>query len=169
LQFEDNEVGFVTGRVAASASSVIPTLELITTGSSAPTPTERDPDPSVEDAPPAANVPAKPVRKLLGALPASKLPNSTLIGELKLTVLKARLASIGVQAELVGEGVLICGSGSGSGPGGSSGVVPLEEMVDVVAVRKVARGRVVLEGSASEMYYTVRREVYNLYALVSAA
>lgn len=80
-----------------------------------------------------------------------------MIGELKLTALKSRLASIGVQAELIGEGVLICGTATPSeGFGGS------------VAVRKVGKGKIELEGNVSEVYYTVRREIYNLHALVAA-
>jgi cleavage and polyadenylation specificity factor subunit 2 len=84
-----------------------------------------------------------------------------MIGELKLTALKARLASIGVQAELIGEGVLICGAGAKR----SSTAETLEESV---AVRKTAKGKVELEGNVSEVYYTVRREIYNLHALVAA-
>ena len=85
-----------------------------------------------------------------------------MIGELKLTALKARLAAIGVQAELIGEGVLICGAGAKQGGASDS----LEESV---AVRKTGRGRVELEGNVSDVYYLVRREIYNLHALVAAA
>jgi len=84
-----------------------------------------------------------------------------MIGELKLTALKARLASIGVQAELIGEGVLICGAGARGNTTGDS----LEESV---AVRKTAKGKVELEGNVSEVYYTVRQEIYKLHALVAA-
>lgn len=77
-----------------------------------------------------------------------------MIGELKLTALKSRLASIGVQAELIGEGVLICGSTDALG--------------ESVAVRKLAKGKIEIEGSVSEVYHTVRREIYNLHALVAA-
>lgn len=83
-----------------------------------------------------------------------------MIGELKLTVLKARLAAIGVQAELVGEGVLICGA--------STRHASSEVQTEAVAVRKTARGRVELEGNVSEVYYLVRREIYDLHALVAA-
>jgi hypothetical protein len=48
-----------------------------------------------------------------------------MIGELKLTALKARLAAVGVQAEFIGEGA----------------------DVETVAVRKSARGQVELEGT----------------------
>ena len=81
-----------------------------------------------------------------------------MIGELKLTALKAKLASVGIQAELVGEGVLICGISDSSS----------EALVGSVAVRKLAKGKIELEGNVSEVYYIVRREIYNLHALVAA-
>ena len=84
-----------------------------------------------------------------------------MIGELKLTALKARLASVGVQAELIGEGVLVCGGGAKNASADS-----LEESV---AVRKTGRGKVELEGNVSEVYYIVRKEIYNLHALVATA
>lgn len=84
-----------------------------------------------------------------------------MIGELKLTVLKARLAAIGVPAELIGEGVLICGTAAGKMAGSDA-------LEDSVAVRKTASGKVELEGNASQVYYTVRKEIYNLHALVAA-
>jgi cleavage and polyadenylation specificity factor subunit 2 len=97
-------------------------------------------------------------QRSLGCRPQVALPHSIMIGELKLTALKSRLASVGVQAELVGEGVLIC-STSGSSPEGLGGSV---------AVRKLAKGKVEMEGNVSEVYYIVRREIYNLHALVTA-
>ena len=74
-----------------------------------------------------------------------------MIGELKLTSLKSRLTAVGVQAELIGEGVLVCGT-----------------LDETVAVRKLGKGKIELEGPVSEVYYTVRREIYNLHALVAA-
>lgn len=145
LQFEDNEVGYVTGRVVAHATSTIPTLEPLSSSSSVVS-QER-----VEIQ----------RQRILGVRPPITLPRSTMIGELKLTALKARLASIGVQAELIGEGVLICGAGARH----NSTAETLEESV---AVRKTARGKVELEGNVSDVYYTVRREIYNLHALVAA-
>ncbi|KAG5651375.1 hypothetical protein H0H81_008874 [Sphagnurus paluster] len=140
-RFEDNEVGYVTGRIVAHANSTIPTLEpaIVKTVSSKATTRPR----------------------VLGARPTVPLPHSTMIGELKLTALKARLASIGVQAELIGEGVLICGGGAKRNTGS-------ETMDETVAVRKTAMGKVELEGNVSEVYYTVRQEIYNLHALVAA-
>jgi cleavage and polyadenylation specificity factor subunit 2 len=144
-QFEDNEVGYVTGRVVAHASSTIPTLEPLSEFTGPVQSAARD---------------SKSAPRMLGSRPTVDLPHSTMIGELKLTVLKARLAAIGVPAELIGEGVLICGTAAGT----MSGSDALE---DSVAVRKTASGKVELEGGASQVYYTVRKEIYNLHALVA--
>lgn len=142
MQFEDNEIAYVRGLVAAHATSTIPTLEPVLS--------------SAVHIDPAA--PVKPLTpRMLGARPQVPLPHSTMIGELKLTALKSRLTSIGVQAELIGEGVLICGTATSSDSFGGS-----------VAVRKVGKGKIELEGNVSEVYYTVRREIYNLHALVAA-
>jgi len=92
-----------------------------------------------------------------------------MIGDLKLTALKARLSAVGVQAELVGEGVLICGAMEHPGRrlgGGAS--VSQNDLDKNVAVRKTARGKVEIEGTVSDVYYVVRREVYNMYAVVAA-
>jgi cleavage and polyadenylation specificity factor subunit 2 len=136
-QFEDNEVGFVTGRITTSASSNIPVLE------------------ATNQASVSASRPSSLVQlpRVLGARPTQRLPHSTMIGELKLTALKARLATVGVQAELIGEGVLVCRGG---------------DVVETVAVRKTARGQVELEGTVCEVYYKVRKEIYGLHAQVSS-
>lgn len=144
-QFEDNEVGFVTGRVTSHASSTIPILE-----------------PSASTAQPSDSNPTSiPRGRILGSRPTMPLSHSTMIGELKLTALKSRLASVGVQAELIGEGVLICGAGAKKSQ-------VSETLEESVAVRKTARGRVELEGNVSDVYYIVRKEIYNLHALVAA-
>ncbi|KAF8076581.1 beta-lactamase-like protein [Lyophyllum atratum] len=144
-RFEDNEVGYVTGRIAAHANSTIPTLEPI----------------SVSTLPAKATIVETTQPRTLGARATVTLPHSTMIGELKLTALKARLAAIGVQAELIGEGVLICGAGAKRN-------APSDTLEESVAVRKTAMGKVELEGNVSEVYYTVRREIYKLHALVAA-
>ena len=93
-----------------------------------------------------------------------------MIGDLKLTALKARLSAVGVQAELVGEGVLICGAMENPGRrvGGGGANAMQSDLGKNVAVRKTARGKVEIEGNASDVYYIVRREVYNMYAVVAA-
>lgn len=136
-KFEDNEVGFVTGRITMNASSNIPVLDSTNQVSSH----------SASVNPSSALLP-----RVLGARPTQRLPHSTMIGELKLTALKARLATVGVQAEFIGEGVLVCRGGD----------------EETVAVRKSARGQVELEGTVCDVYYKVRKEIYGLHALVSS-
>lgn len=85
------------------------------------------------------------------------LTQSTIIGDLKLTVLKGRLASLGIIAEFAGEGVLVCGGGGGD-----------QTAQNLVAVKKTGRGQVVLEGATSDIYYTVRQEIYGLHAVIAA-
>jgi len=82
-----------------------------------------------------------------------------MIGELKLTALKSRLTAIGIHAELIGEGVLMCGATNSSAA---------NRLENTVAVRKSGVGRVELEGNVSDVYYAVRKEIYNLHALVAA-
>ncbi|THH11733.1 hypothetical protein EW145_g469 [Phellinidium pouzarii] len=142
--FEDNEVGFVQGCIASLASSTIPILEPISNLTAL-----------------AENVAAttsliKPTR--LGSRPATKLPQSTMIGDLKLTALKARLGSLGVQAEFAGEGVLLCRGNQTEHNAENS----------IVAVRKMADGKVELEGTVTNVYYTVRQAIYELHALIAA-
>lgn len=134
------------GRVVAHATSTIPTLEPVSSSSLPEDPLDR-----METL----------KKRTLGSRPKVSLPHSTMIGELKLTALKSRLAAVGVQAELIGEGVLICGAGA---KGNNSS----DALEDSVAVRKLAKGTVELEGNVSEIYYTVRREIYKLHALVAA-
>ncbi|KAK0230997.1 beta-lactamase-like protein [Armillaria fumosa] len=139
-RFEDNEVGFITGRVVTHATSTIPTLETISV--------------SPRSAPMSQDSPTSTAPRILGSRPSVPLPSSTMIGELKLTSLKRRLTEVGVQAELIGEGVLICSKG--------------DMLQESVAVRKTQQGKVELEGGVSDIYYTVRKEIYDMHALVAA-
>ncbi|KII94901.1 hypothetical protein PLICRDRAFT_33730 [Plicaturopsis crispa FD-325 SS-3] len=147
-RFEDNEVGYVTGRITAHASSTIPTLDPIAASAASDVPSPKS---------------VAPRARTLGARPTVTLPHSTMIGELKLTALKSRLAAIGMHAELIGEGVLICGAGAKRNAASSS-----DTLEESVAVRKTARGRVELEGAACPTFYIVRKEIYGLHALVAA-
>jgi cleavage and polyadenylation specificity factor subunit 2 len=137
-QFEDYEIGFVSGRVASLDSSTIPMLE--PAAPSALAPRGDDGERSSSSA-----ISLKPV----------PLPRSTLIGDLKLTALKARISTLGISAEFMGEGVLVCGSDEGG-------------LGEQVAVRKVGRGQVRVEGPACDVYYAVRKEIYGLHALIAA-
>jgi cleavage and polyadenylation specificity factor subunit 2 len=141
--FEDNEIAYVTGRIIVHSNANVPTLEPLLSNLAIAAPTQPF------------------IPKTLGSGPPVNLPQSSMIGELKLTALKARLATVGIQAELIGEGVLMCGSGIKS----ADGTVSLDNSV---AVKKTGKGKVELEGSVSDVYYAVRKEIYNLHALVSA-
>lgn len=81
-----------------------------------------------------------------------------MIGDLKLTSLKARLGSAGVQTDFAGEGVLLCRGKDNDDDSADS----------IVVVKKLADGKVEMEGTVSDVYYTVRRAIYDLHALVAA-
>jgi cleavage and polyadenylation specificity factor subunit 2 len=135
-QFEDNEVGHVRGRVVTHEDSSIPVLEPTLSISSSKEP------PSTLN-----------------------LPQSTLIGDLKLTLLKSRLVSSGISADFAGEGVLVCSSTSSNGLTMElDGTEPA--LSNVVSVRKLGKNQVLVEGLPSEVYYKVRKEIYALYAIV---
>ncbi|KAF8338964.1 beta-lactamase-like protein [Cantharellus anzutake] len=138
--FEDNQVGFVHGRITMSADSSIPILEPVVNASSASAQWNRVP----------GCIPQLP-RSTLAPRASCSLAPSTIIGDLKLTALKNRLGAVGISVEFAGEGVLVCASPSGS---------------DYVTVKKVGKGQVILEGSPSELYYSVRDEVYELHAML---
>jgi len=83
-----------------------------------------------------------------------------MIGDLKLTALRARLIAIGVPAEFAGEGVLVCGEYVKD---------PTADPNGVVSVRKHGRGQVEVDGGVSDTFFTVRKEVYALHAIVTPA
>lgn len=133
-QFEDNEVGHVRGRVVSYENSSIPVLEPIIPGSTI--------EPSS----------------------AHDLPQSTLIGDLKLTLLKSRLAALGINADFAGGGVLVCSSAASNG--NAMEVDGESTLSSVVSVKKSGGNQVLVEGMPSEVYYKVRKEIYGLYAVV---
>lgn len=111
------------------------------------------------------------------------LPSALFIGDLRLTILKASLEAISVPCHFASEGVLLCGPAPGSTFNfisttsapvdprlGAKAVSKGEEkeMWDLsggrVAVRKLGRGRLVLEGGVGETWGVVRRKVYELHA-----
>ncbi|KDQ20588.1 hypothetical protein BOTBODRAFT_100390 [Botryobasidium botryosum FD-172 SS1] len=140
-RFEDHEVGYIHGRVTSHPSSTIPILE------------PASPAAPLAIAPPVSQDPRSAHQH---TRPIAPLPRSTMIGDLKLTVLKTRLSALGISAEFAGEGVLVCSVNSD------------EDIQDQVAVRKTGKGQVMLEGSVCNTYYTIRREIYHLHALVAA-
>ena len=137
-QFEDNEVGHVVGLVANHESSSIPVLEPL----------------------------LEVVASTSGAVQA--LPQSTLIGDLKLTSLKSRLARLGIEADFAGEGVLVCSSAEHIDMDVEEDQRNQRNVADFVTVKKEGRDQVVVEGMPSDIYYTVRKEIYGLHAIVAA-
>lgn len=131
-------MAFVSGKIVAHTTS-LPVLEPLSSATD-PTPTSAD---SVADNTKTARI------------TAVELPRSTMIGDLKLTALRARLTALGISAEFAGEGLLVC---SGGGVG---------EMEQTVAVRKTGRGKISVEGYTGDVYFTVRKEIYGLHAVVA--
>lgn len=72
--------------------------------------------------------------------------NPLLVGDIKLAELKRRLISLGHRAEFRAEGLLVCD--------------------DKVAVRKIAEGRIVIEGSVDPEFYETKQVVRSLLAVV---
>lgn len=140
-QFEDNDVSYIIGKVDNHVSSSIPILRPLAA-------------PKVE-----ADSPNTPEgsNDFLKAL-----PQTTLIGDLRLTTLKTQLVELGISAEFAGEGVLVCSTGKFKGDDA------MDVDTDVVAVRKRGKESLLVEGAPSDVYYTVRQAVYNLHAVVSA-
>jgi cleavage and polyadenylation specificity factor subunit 2 len=145
IQFEDYEIAQIAGRYVFHSNSTIPILEPSSSSTS-----------STITATPAASSSLS----LQSSLPLQTLPASYYIGDLKLTLLKTKLQHLGIAAEFVGDGVLVCGAPDDGSEGGGGGG-------EVVAVRKGTRGRIEIEGGAGEIFYRVRKEVYALHAVVS--
>lgn len=173
----------VDGKIALSAGSTVPTLEASITELPSPVKDEQQIKPDITSAPaqedqamdiviksehierePTSLIPmAKPEMQI-----TAKLPGSMFIGDLRLTTLKSRLATLGIPAEFAGEGVLICGPGVvDSLPQSKVGDGRKEK--DIVAVRKLEQGKIVLEGAIGKVYFDVRKELYAGYAQVVGA
>ncbi|GAA5956213.1 hypothetical protein JCM21900_006839 [Sporobolomyces salmonicolor] len=117
-------------------------------------------------------------------LPA--LRPSLFIGDLRLALLKERLAALRVPSEFTGQGILVCGpappeafdfdfTAAAAAKGidmrrGAKAVrdalwaEAMETSGGKVSVRKVGRGRLVVDGSPGETYFVVRKAVYALHA-----
>jgi len=141
-------MAFLSGRVVSHSNSAIPILAPLTAPNNA-----QSPEANAQEAD------GNPGPSGLGtaATKTVSLPRSTMIGDLKLTALRSRLTALGVSAEFAGEGVLVC-SGGGTG-----------DLEQTVAVRKMGKGKISVEGSAGDVYFAVRKEVYALHAVVSQA
>lgn len=155
----------VSGNVIFSADTTVPTLEAPGVSLKAEPAVAADED---ETDPPSDTVmeDVKPdVTKLEGVrdpkLPPL-LPSSLFVGDLRLANLKAKLSSLSIPAEFAGEGVLICG------PGVPAKIVGEDTNGEIVAVRKLAEGQIILEGAIGKTYFDVRKELYGSYAQVTA-
>ena len=83
-----------------------------------------------------------------------------MFSDLKLTALKGRLSAKGIKMEFAGKGVLLCWSSKADDD---------ELMMDsIIAIRKKADDSAELEGSVTEVYYTVRQTIRELHALDAA-
>jgi cleavage and polyadenylation specificity factor subunit 2 len=79
-------------------------------------------------------------------LAAAPRSNPLLVGDVRLAELKRKLISLGHRAEFRAEGLLVCD--------------------DKVAVRKIAEGRIVIEGSVDSEFYETKDVVRSLLAVV---
>ncbi|BGP18072.1 hypothetical protein JCM10213_008391 [Rhodosporidiobolus nylandii] len=180
---EDYDVAFVSGVLHLDPESDLPVLERVSITDAATLATPADAiveEASADTAPPAADESSSDP----SVLPALK--PSLFIGDLRLALLKSRLASLNIPSEFTGEGLLICGpappeafSFDFAAAAARAGIDQrkghkfvreqlLPEAMEAsggrCAVRKVGRGRLVVEGSPGETYYVVRKEVYALHA-----
>lgn len=168
---EDYDVAFIAGEIHFDAESDLPVLERSAlTHAVLPAPSLVLPAPDTDDS----------ERALISSATSLVLPAlrpSLFIGDLRLTVLKDRLRALNVPSEFAGEGVLVCGpappesymtaGGRAIDPRKGAKATADEARAAAgakVAVKKMGRGRLVIEGAPGETYYVVRRVVYSLHA-----
>lgn len=193
LQVEDYDVAYVSGVIHFDPESDLPVLERTALTDAIPLSSiiaapkeEGDGEETQDDAEATAIAaettstppPSSPVENLL-----PPLKPSLFIGDLRLALLKEKLSLLNVPSEFAGEGVLVCGPAPPESFGFSSasaskvdprrGAKAVAEAVSEeaaeasggrVAVKKMGRGRLVIEGSPGETYFVVRRAVYSLHA-----
>lgn len=181
---EDYDVAYVSGIIHFDPESDLPILErtsLLARPLLAPSPPVADSDDAkmitnaTEDSSTVESLATRILPPLMPAL---------FIGDLRLTILKERLRLINVPASFAGEGTLVCGPAppesfnfisKNSNPALDSkkgakavaetnAVEASEASGGIVAVKKLGRGRLVIEGTPGETYYVVRRVVYSLHA-----
>lgn len=201
-QVDDYEVAYVSGVIHIDPESDLPVLERVTLADATAAPAPTAPEPAGEDAamddlsatvvaaepspvdPDEDKKPAPDADADSSILPALK--PSLFIGDLRLALLKERLAALHVPSEFTGEGILVCGPAPPEAFGFDFSAAATRAGIDVrkgakfvrdalldeamevsggrCAVRKVGRGRLVIEGAPGETYYVVRRAVYALHA-----
>ncbi|KAL8287338.1 hypothetical protein RQP46_003790 [Phenoliferia psychrophenolica] len=174
---EDYDVAFISGVIHFDAESDIPVLERASLTSSVLAPPSLPAIlPSPTDVPP----PPSDALEVISSSTSTVLPPlrpSLFIGDLRLTLLKEKLRERNIPSEFAGEGVLVCGPAPPESYMLSGGRVmdprkgrqgtadeAREAAGGKVAVKKLGRGRLVIEGSPGETYYLVRQVVYSLHA-----
>lgn len=192
-QVEDYDVAYVSGVIHIDPESDLPVLERTALTDAIPLSAivapPKDDDETVDADADVAMSPPAAVAATTDPLALSSVDNllppltpSLFIGDLRLTLLKEKLSALSVPSEFAGEGVLICGPAppevfafdfSSSKVDPRRGVKAVKAAVSEeakeaaggrVAVKKVGRGRLVIEGTPGETYYVVRRAVYSLHA-----
>ncbi|GAA5993784.1 hypothetical protein JCM11641_006987 [Rhodosporidiobolus odoratus] len=188
---EDYDVAFVSGVLQIDPESDLPVLEraTITDASSLATTTEAEESATetTSTPPPAdAEASADSTEEHTDPSVLPPLKPSLFIGDLRLALLKTRLGALNIPSEFTGEGLLICGPAPPEAFGFDFTAAAQRAGIDLrkgqkfvreqlmseameaaggrCAVRKVGRGRLVVEGSPGETYYVVRKEVYALHA-----
>ncbi|GAA5964649.1 hypothetical protein JCM3765_007657 [Sporobolomyces pararoseus] len=186
---EDYDVAYVSGVVQLDAESDLPVLERGSFAANSnnsqlalPAPAEQPESQEKTDAAEEEEENALTTDKSI--LPALK--PSLFIGDLRLALLKERLSVLKIPTEFTGEGVLVCGPAPPESFDYDFSSRALEKGIDTrkgtkfirdellpeameesggkVAVRKVGRGKLVLDGTPGETYFVVRRAVYALHA-----
>ncbi|KAM0790221.1 hypothetical protein ACM66B_005534 [Microbotryomycetes sp. NB124-2] len=201
---EDYDVAYVSGVVRFDDESSMPVLErtaltdAIPLSSATAATSEKDDaalapmdsDETTSTPPPA--VTTEPTSKQAGQDDDNTLEDGVLkplkpalfIGDLRLSMLKDKLAALDVPSEFAGEGVLVCGPAPAKAFGFTAQDAQIQidprrgakavqdavnrEAMEVsggrVAVKKTARGKLVIEGTPGETYFVVRKAVYSLHA-----
>lgn len=161
-QIEGFEVGYVTGTLQVPDESSIPTLEKLSGNVQA----SRERRHQNTGIPSQVSLDGKvDLGHLIEPLPSSS--STIFIGEVRLAGLKAHLAQLGIPAEFAAEGVLVCGP-----VGGMRGTMIEYEIEGslgggTVAVRKSAKGQLVIEGPVGVTSNVIRMAVYGLHAAMS--
>jgi len=188
-QVEDYDVAYVSGVVQLDPESDLPVLErgsFVNPNAQQALPAPETADDLVPQDDSAALVETDKETDSSDPSLLPALKPSLFIGDLRLALLKERLSVLKIPTEFTGEGVLVCGpappeafdydfasraaeKGIDSRKGAKAVRDQLldeamEESGGKVAVRKVGRGKLVLDGTPGETYFVVRKAVYALHA-----
>jgi len=190
-QVEDYDVAYVSGVVQLDPESDLPVLErgsFVNPNAQQALPAPETAEDLVPQDDSAALVETETDKDIDSTDPSllPALKPSLFIGDLRLALLKERLSVLKIPSEFTGEGVLVCGPAPPeafdydfASRAAEKGIDPrkgakavrdqlldeaMEESGGKVAVRKVGRGKLVLDGTPGETYFVVRKAVYALHA-----